>query len=308
MAINNCFYIKNIGVSPVSVGNSLSPGFTYGYDYSLNNTEDWQTGVGFTTITLNPLDTVYFKGDTTWSTQSGVSEDWFFLRSLDETHPLEIGGSVMSLIHDGDGNDESQVAGCTFGGMFAGLKCPLHIDQLKLPSRVSRNYFTRMFRGCSGLQSIPAGLLPATTLAPNCYDSMFAQCTGLTSIPENLLPATVLSERCYSGMFSQCHGITVVPEGLFCAEELADYCYEAMFSQSNGLKEIHFPFKSWGTYTFSWVWEVPSDGTFYCPIELPDEYSESCIPIGWKRIPPKITKKPFSTTFLNKIKIGGRTV
>jgi hypothetical protein len=39
-----------------------------------------------------------------------------------------------------------------------------------------------MFYSCTGLTSLPAGLLPATTLANYCYYYMFQGCVNLTNI------------------------------------------------------------------------------------------------------------------------------
>jgi hypothetical protein len=65
-----------------------------------------------------------------------------------------------------------------------------------------------MFRGCTGLETLPADLLPATTLAMNCYKEMFHGCTGLTVAPD--LPAPTLNEGCYSTMFYGCTKLSSV--------------------------------------------------------------------------------------------------
>jgi hypothetical protein len=39
-----------------------------------------------------------------------------------------------------------------------------------------------MFHGCTSLKELPAGLLPATTLATYCYYGMFYGCKALTFI------------------------------------------------------------------------------------------------------------------------------
>jgi hypothetical protein len=65
-----------------------------------------------------------------------------------------------------------------------------------------------MFRGCTGLETLPADLLPATTLAMDCYKEMFYGCTGLTVAPD--LPAPTLNEYCYSTMFYGCTKLSSV--------------------------------------------------------------------------------------------------
>ena len=52
----------------------------------------------------------------------------------------------------------------------------------------------------SKLGTVPANLLPATTLAPYCYESMFKNCENLVRAPN--LPATQGAESCYYTMFA----------------------------------------------------------------------------------------------------------
>ena len=105
--------------------------------------------------------------------------------------------------------------------------------------KITQNYtFYKFFNGCTGLTSIPEGLLPATTLTPYCYNNMFNGCTGLTSIPEGLLPATTLANNCYDSMFYGCTGLTSIPEGLLPATTLAVYCYRFMFGICSKLDSI----------------------------------------------------------------------
>lgn len=59
-----------------------------------------------------------------------------------------------------------------------------------------------MFYGCTGLTSLPSGLLPATILAPNCYSNMFYGCTKITTAPDLLVYKLVAT--CYSYMFYGC--------------------------------------------------------------------------------------------------------
>lgn len=100
--------------------------------------------------------------------------------------------------------------------------------------------YAQMFDGCSGLTSIPANLLPATDLtgASYCYQAMFRYCTGLTSVPQNLLPATTLSTYCYSAMFRYDTGITSVPVGLLHATTMVTRCYDTMFANCTGITSL----------------------------------------------------------------------
>lgn len=102
------------------------------------------------------------------------------------------------------------------------------------------NCYMQMFMGCSGLTSIPETLLPATDLTGGdyCYARMFEYCTGLTSIPVHLLPATTLSTYCYQEMFRYDAAITSLPVGLLPARTLKTRCYDVMFGSCNGLTSL----------------------------------------------------------------------
>jgi hypothetical protein len=93
-----------------------------------------------------------------------------------------------------------------------------------------------MFKGCTGLTSLPEKLLPATTLAANCYDSMFYGCTGLGTLPADLLPATTLAMNCYQSMFHGCTGLTVAPD--LPAPKLEASCYSTMFYGCTKLSSV----------------------------------------------------------------------
>ncbi|MBQ9194262.1 MAG: hypothetical protein IJ152_01270 [Bacteroidales bacterium] len=65
-----------------------------------------------------------------------------------------------------------------------------------------------MFSGCTNLETVPSGLLPATTLAPCCYMNMFFNCFKLTAGPDLL--ATEAKSGCYFAMFRHCKAIKYV--------------------------------------------------------------------------------------------------
>ena len=116
------------------------------------------------------------------------------------------------------------------------------LQLLPVNATMASSCYYGMFKGCSGLTSIPEGLLPATTLAESCYEYMFSSCRGLTGIPANLLPAGKnggeLAKGCYSYMFSGCSKLTSIPEVLLPATTLAESCYKYMFSSCSGLTGI----------------------------------------------------------------------
>ena len=127
--------------------------------------------------------------------------------------------------------------GC-YTAMFQGCTGIKSISEDLLPATsLTRDCYENMFAG-SGVTSIPAGLLPATSLegADDCYSSMFEGCESLVSLPEGLLPATTLSEGCYNRMFYLCSNLSSVPENLLPATTMKPYCYYNMFNMCSSLK------------------------------------------------------------------------
>ena len=55
-----------------------------------------------------------------------------------------------------------------------------------------------------------------------------------------------------------------------------------MFYSCTSLTSINVKFTSWHTNaTVNWVQKVSSAGTFTCPAELPQQFGNSRIPVGW---------------------------
>lgn len=238
---------------------------------------------------------------------------------------IAISGSVMSLVDDGAGTTMVIPEGKTFYPLF---NCCLGLTSISgdlLPATtLSSGCYDCMFSSCESLVSVPENLLPATTMAANCYNMMFSYCKNLASIPANLLPALNLAEGCYSNMFldtaissipkdflpattlkkfcyasmfERCENLTKVNEDLFKEVTFEEGSYTYIFGDCSNLKEIHVPWKSWpedspeadfGIFE-GWVDSVSSTGKFYCPKELPQEFSANRIPTNWEVITP--TKK-----------------
>ena len=123
---------------------------------------------------------------------------------------------------------------CYFN-MFQG--CTELVTALKLPATtLAEGCYNLMFDECSKLATVPADMLPATTLelADYCYSQMFLGCTSLTTAPD--LPATTLAKNCYRSMFGTCESLTTAPE--LRATTLAEGCYSGMFSSCTKLSSI----------------------------------------------------------------------
>ena len=158
-----------------------------------------------------------------------------------------------------------ELANYCYYSMFQGCTSLTTLPAGMLPATTMDYYcYYSMFQGCTGLTSLPAGLLPATTLDYNCYGSMFKGCTGLTSLPAGLLPATTLASRCYYNMFADCNKITNTPK--LNAETLVSECYFFMFYGCSSLRTVYC-YASSGIYTSnstaSWLNGVAASGTFY---------------------------------------------
>ena len=117
-----------------------------------------------------------------------------------------------------------------------------------------------MFDGCTKLTTAP--VLPATTLAYECYSYMFQGCTKLTTAP--VLPATSLASSCYQYMFKGCTSLTTSP--VLPATTLISNCYRYMFLDCTSLNNVTSYADSIGDgveYTFNWLYNVATTGTFY---------------------------------------------
>ena len=76
-----------------------------------------------------------------------------------------------------------------------------------------RSTVMSIFRGCTGLTSIPEGLFK-NNLNVKDFNGTFDYCIGLTSIPEGLFKNNVNTISFYR-TFVSCTGLTSIPEGLF---------------------------------------------------------------------------------------------
>ena len=143
------------------------------------------------------------------------------------------------------------------------------------------NCYGEMFWNCSKLTVAPA--LPATTLASNCYQRMFRECTSLVNVPS--LPATTLANDCYREMFYGCTSITTSP--VLPATTLVRDCYEYMFyncSSLNNVTSYANDISSGTEYTFMWLGNVASTGTFYNYGSAIYPRNGNGIPTGWTEV------------------------
>ncbi|MCQ2203553.1 MAG: hypothetical protein MJZ15_03825 [Bacteroidales bacterium] len=145
-----------------------------------------------------------------------------------------------------------------YNGMFNGCSNLVSAPKLSATT-VAEGCCRDMFANCTSLITAPK--LYATTLASYCYGSMFLNCSSLVNAPE--LPATTLASFCYDYMFHGCTSLITAPK--LSATTLVDNCYCSMFSDCKKLQSITCLYEGSDlfSYTFFWLNNVSSDGTFY---------------------------------------------
>lgn len=145
-----------------------------------------------------------------------------------------------------------------YSGIFNGCESLLVAPELPAMN-LSQCCYSSAFTNCFSLQKAPD--LPVEKLTNSCYKYMFDGCSGLTEVMETL-PATTLTQYCYQYMFRFCSNITTAP--VLPATSLFNGCYSYMFTGCSKLNYIKamFTTKPTTTYTWGWVNNVASAGTF----------------------------------------------
>ena len=228
----------------------------------------------YSKLSLNTLETVYFRGDNpNGFSQSGDTYSKFVMKGA-----FTAAGNVMSLLYSSEISNKTVITqNYCFYRLFSGCVCLWRAPELPATT-LAENCYSSMFSGCTGLTTAPS--LPATTLESDCYFAMFCGCTLLTTAPE--LPATTLAERCYSYMFFSCTSLTTAPS--LPATILATRCYEYMFlgcSQLNYVKMMATDISA-VKCLYDWLSGVSLTGTFVKNKDAIWNVSgKSGIPEGW---------------------------
>ena len=279
------FYILSSGTITWTSNYSY---FTRAIQYSKNGggwtTITANTGSSTSSISVSAGDIVKFKGDN--SSYGSTSNHINCFSSSTPDLRFNAYGNIMSLINSTDfKNLKTFTSASAFTGLFSGCTSLVNADGLLLPTTALTNYcYLGMFSGCTNLTTAPelparelvyrcysgmfagcssliqAPELPAETLADSCYVVMFSRCTSLTKAPE--LPARELVYRCYKEMFYGCTSLTTAPE--LPATTLVDWCYQYMFEGCTSLNYVKamFTTKPQDLYTYNWLKDVASSGTF----------------------------------------------
>lgn len=186
-------------------------------------------------------------------------KDWKTLTANTESTPINQ-GQTISFRANLTPNSSSGIGTFTISKRFnlsGNVMSMLFADKAE-PATNLTNYsyaFKNLFKGCTTIIDASRLRLPATKLADSCYYCMFQDCSSLTSAPE--LPATTLTTGCYQYMFYGCKKINYI---------------KSMFLTTPST-----------TYLNSWVYRVPSTGTFVknAAATWTNTFGVSAIPSGW---------------------------
>lgn len=141
--------------------------------------------------------------------------------------------------------------------------------------------FVRLFLNCDKLTEAKDLLLPSTRLNKYCYSSMFRGCTGLKTMP--LLGALNVPEGGYEQMFYDC--TSLVSTGLIRMETATTKSCSEMFRNCASLTEVKTTLTSWepaDDATHLWLYGMLSGGTFYHLYCLSDAArGPSTFPYAW---------------------------
>lgn len=193
--------------------------------YSTDGT-NWTHG---NSVTLNSGETAIWKDTTT--SQCGCT--------FTSTADFDVEGNSMSLLYgDGFTGHTTLESENTFRRLLHSARV-INAENLILPATsLTKNCYSYMFGGCSGLTSIPA--IPATTYANYSCQFMFAGCSGLTDLSDIVISADTFATSACAYMFSYCQNLTDAPQ--LPSTNLSSACYDNMFEECTSLVNApHLP-------------------------------------------------------------------
>ena len=176
-----------------------------GMKYDIGEGKQTINGENEISIDVSPGNEVRFYGD-------GTNIKDYSSTNIVSTYNVELSGNIMSLVDENNFATATSMVGASFAGLFAGNTWGINASSLLLPATtLSKDCYSGMFAGCSGMDGGPAEL-PALTLAPGCYSNMFKGCNQIMWAATLVLPATELVDSCYFNMFDGCGNL----EALIC--------------------------------------------------------------------------------------------
>jgi hypothetical protein len=230
----------NIPVSGVNGGSSSYQSYSWKIDWGDGTTPETATGTSSAAATIPHT---YADGGVTHQIKiypnGKPSQGWFNAFGSGDMQPSSNVAKIKTIDTPVITSFMRTMGGYAYYYMFRGCTGLTSIPADLLSATTLATYcYAYMFQSCTGLTAIPADLLPATTLTTSCYQNMFRGCRGLTSLPAGLLPATSVASSCYGNMFQSCTGLTSLPTGLLPATSLKTECYYAMFRGCRGLTSL----------------------------------------------------------------------
>ena len=236
-----CFTAEQAN-STVKLGQKIGSSKPTAYFAISYDGQTWQDYTEETVITLqNVGDKVYFaaRGN---SVNTQMSSGARYIRGFTTTGAIAASGNVMSLVK----ND------------------PIGWQNIQL----GEYCFARLFYQ-NNITTAPE--LPATLLEHHCYQLTFGVNSKLKT-PPTILPCTSCYSNMYHQMFYNCSNLETAPEIMLTTNNQPSSMIE-MFNGCKKLNSIKVHLSEWGTSsngscTRSWLYDVASQGTFYCPTAL----------------------------------------
>jgi hypothetical protein len=268
----------NAYISGQKIWNDVPPIHTDGFYFTVQDNGSFELpprGINGTSTNYQNYNWIINWGDGNIETASGYGSNTAVIN-----HTYSDGKSIHQIIIKTKGTETQgwlNAFGCGSVAQDAAKIISINSKITGLMRTMGKYAFYQMFYRCSGLTSIPSGLLPATILEDSCYYQMFNYCTGLTSIPSGLLPATNLKANCYNRFFNGCTGLTSIPKDFLPATTLVDSCYERMFYTCTGLTDI-------GNIDADWFSARPlaQSRMFNSCIKIITPITYAQIPANWK--------------------------
>lgn len=204
--------------------NSITVSFsTNDIQYSLNNSTWIDLPKDTSTPSVSSGNKIYFRA--TGLTATSAAGIGTFTINGD----CNVGGNVMSMLHDEDFQDNQTLPSYAFRYLFKGQESIITSDKLVLPSlNLSTYCYYEMFSGCSNMIAPPK--LPALTLQNYCYYGMFKYCQSLVVAPD--LPSPTIPSYSYAYMFYGCTSITKTPKINAVIDSYIDGSYYSSCSNS----------------------------------------------------------------------------
>ena len=247
-------------------------------EYSTDNGTTWtkiqnidNTLVSATTPTILQGNSLYVKG-------KGITLINNLNNSLiSSSGVFDAEGDVMSIL----GSEEFESTTYALRCLFKGSKVRKANNLILSASVMQPRCYHQLFYGCTNLTDAP--IISYTSAATACCYEMFRNCTSLVNTQDRL--PDLLADDCFHGLYNGCTSLVNAP--VLPATSLAANSYGYMFQSCTSLKYIKCmaltDITASTSYTYWWVFGVPSGGTFVknSAATWENTFNRSSIPEGW---------------------------